>query len=84
MVKEKFTNAHVEMQQLLYLLLQIVSKQFIQIAMTACLQCHNGKRFEAIDVIEDFKLNFNLGNVIKYVLRSRKKEDYLKDLKKAQ
>ena len=44
---------------------------------------YKGKRFEAIDVIEDFELNFNLGNVIKYILRSYKKENYLQDLKKA-
>ena len=44
---------------------------------------YKGKRFEAIDVIEDFELDFNLGNVIKYILRSHKKDDYLQDLKKA-
>jgi hypothetical protein len=38
---------------------------------------------EAIDVIEAFDLNFNLGNCIKYVLRAGKKEDELQDLKKA-
>lgn len=38
---------------------------------------------EAIDVIEAFRLNFNLGNVIKYILRSQGKENYLQDLKKA-
>lgn len=38
---------------------------------------------EAIDVIESFNLNFNLGNVIKYVLRSGKKDDDVKDLSKA-
>lgn len=40
---------------------------------------------EVIDVIEAFKLGFLLGNVIKYVLRSgRKNDDQLVDLKKAQ
>lgn len=44
---------------------------------------YKGKRIEAIDVIEDFELNFNLGNVVKYVLRAMRKEDYIQDLKKA-
>jgi len=38
---------------------------------------------EPIDVIEDWNLNFNLGNVIKYVARAGKKDDKLTDLKKA-
>lgn len=39
---------------------------------------------EAIDVIEEFNLNFNLGNVVKYVLRAEKKSDSaITDLKKA-
>ena len=39
---------------------------------------------EAIDIIEAFELNFNLGNVIKYILRSDKKHDTpIGDLKKA-
>ena len=39
---------------------------------------------EVIDVIEEFKLNFNLGNVVKYVLRAGKKSDSAtRDLKKA-
>ena len=38
---------------------------------------------EAIDVIENFELNYNLGNVIKYVLRCRKKGQTLSDLRKA-
>ncbi len=40
---------------------------------------------EAIDVIENFGLdkNFNLGNVIKYILRSGKKGSSLEDLTKA-
>lgn len=40
-------------------------------------------RFEVIDVIEDWKLNFHLGNAIKYVARAGKKGDALEDLKKA-
>ena len=38
---------------------------------------------EAIDVIEAFELNFNLGNAIKYILRAGKKDSILQDLKKA-
>lgn len=39
---------------------------------------------ETIDVIEDFDLNFNLGNVVKYVLRAGKKDESpVQDLKKA-
>lgn len=38
---------------------------------------------EAIDVIEQFGLGFNLGNVAKYVLRSGRKGDALVDLEKA-
>ena len=39
---------------------------------------------EASDVIDDFELGFNLGNVIKYVLRAGKKtEDPSLDLGKA-
>jgi len=41
--------------------------------------------YEVLDVIEDFELNFNLGNVIKYVLRAGRKDPELKkqDLEKA-
>lgn len=45
-------------------------------------QSHFGG-LEAIDVIESFNLNFNLGNVIKYTLRAGKKEDEIQDLRKA-
>jgi hypothetical protein len=39
--------------------------------------------FEPIDVIEDYDLNFNLGNCIKYVLRSDYKGSKMADLEKA-
>ena len=45
---------------------------------------YKGNRFEAIDIIEDYELNFHLGNVVKYVLRAGKKGSKLEDLKKAQ
>jgi hypothetical protein len=38
---------------------------------------------ESIEVIESFELNFNLGNVIKYILRSDKKGNKKQDLEKA-
>ena len=39
---------------------------------------------ETIEVIEGYNLNFNLGNVIKYILRSDKKGNKKQDLEKAQ
>lgn len=44
---------------------------------------YSGVTLTAIDIIEDFNLNFALGNVIKYVLRAGQKEDKKADLKKA-
>lgn len=44
---------------------------------------YQGNRYEVINVIEDFNLNFCLGNAIKYILRAGKKGSMLKDLKKA-
>lgn len=44
---------------------------------------YQGKGLEAIDVIESFDLNFNLGNTIKYVLRAGKKGNKKEDLEKA-
>lgn len=44
---------------------------------------YQGKKFDAIDVIEEFDLGFNLGNAIKYIIRAGKKEDYIEDLKKS-
>lgn len=48
---------------------------------------YQGHGMEAIDVIDAFELGFNLGNVIKYVLRAGKKKSYINatinDLNKA-
>ena len=44
---------------------------------------YQGKNLEAIDVIEDFNLNFCLGNAVKYILRAGKKGDWQEDLRKA-
>lgn len=46
-------------------------------------QHYQGKGIEAIDVIESFDLNFNLGNTVKYVLRAGKKGNKKEDLEKA-
>jgi hypothetical protein len=39
--------------------------------------------YEAIKVIEAWKLGFNLGNTVKYILRAPHKNSLLEDLKKA-
>ncbi len=44
---------------------------------------YQGARLEVIDIIEDFQLNFCLGNAIKYILRSGKKGNKTEDLRKA-
>ena len=43
----------------------------------------NGKDYDVIDIIQDFDLGFNKGNVIKYLCRAGKKDDELQDLYKA-
>jgi hypothetical protein len=43
----------------------------------------NGKGYDVIDFITDYGLNFNRGNIIKYVARAGKKGDELSDLRKA-
>lgn len=42
-----------------------------------------GRRYEPIDVIEDWGLGFNLGNAVKYISRAGRKGDGAKDLRKA-
>lgn len=42
-----------------------------------------GRKYEPIDVINDWKLNFNLGNTIKYISRAGRKDNAVEDLKKA-
>jgi hypothetical protein len=43
-----------------------------------------GKTLEVIDVLEDFGLNYHLGNAVKYILRAGKKStDAREDLAKA-
>lgn len=42
-----------------------------------------GKDYDIIDVCKDYSLNFNRGNVMKYVARAGKKDNELQDLRKA-
>ena len=42
-----------------------------------------GKDYDIIDVCKDYALNFNRGNIIKYVARAGKKDNELQDLRKA-
>lgn len=44
---------------------------------------YNAGKIEAIAVIEDWNLGFNLGNAIKYVARADHKENKIQDLEKA-
>lgn len=44
---------------------------------------YNKGNIEVIEVIEDWKLNFNLGNAIKYIARCEYKENKKQDLEKA-
>lgn len=40
-------------------------------------------KFETIDVIEDWKLSYHLGNAVKYISRCEYKGNKIEDLKKA-
>lgn len=44
---------------------------------------HYPQTYDVIDFVKDNDLNFNEGNIIKYVTRARKKGQHLDDLKKA-
>lgn len=44
---------------------------------------YQGKAFEVIDIINDYDLNFELGNAIKYILRANKKGNKKQDLEKS-
>ena len=44
---------------------------------------YNHGQYEVIDVIQDWKLNFNLGNAIKYIARCDYKNNAIEDLQKA-
>jgi len=40
-------------------------------------------KYDVIDFCKDYNLNFNRGNIIKYVVRAGKKDDELQDMRKA-
>ena len=42
-----------------------------------------GRKYEPIQVIEDWKLGFHLGNALKYIARAGRKENEIEDLEKA-
>jgi hypothetical protein len=44
---------------------------------------YSANGIEAIDVIDAYKLNFYLGNAVKYILRAEKKGNKKIDLEKA-
>jgi CO dehydrogenase/acetyl-CoA synthase alpha subunit len=44
---------------------------------------NNGLKHDLIDVIGSYKLNFNRGNVLKYVVRAGRKQNEIEDLEKA-
>ena len=44
---------------------------------------YNRGNIEAIDVIEDWGLDFHLGNAVKYICRAEYKGSYKEDVKKA-
>jgi hypothetical protein len=46
-------------------------------------QNYNHGKYECIDVIEDLKLNFNLGSVLKYLWRMGYKDEEITELEKA-
>lgn len=43
----------------------------------------DGRQYEPIKVIQDWQLDFCLGNALKYIARAGKKDDIIQDLKKA-
>ena len=43
----------------------------------------NNSSYDVIDFIKDYELNFNLGNVVKYISRLGKKDEKLRELRKA-
>jgi len=45
---------------------------------------YNVGQIEVIDVIEDWNLDFHLGNAVKYIARAEHKNNALEDISKAQ
>jgi hypothetical protein len=44
---------------------------------------YNAGSIEVIDVIDDWRLSFCLGNTVKYIARAKHKDNELEDLRKA-
>ena len=44
---------------------------------------NNKQGYDVIDISKHYNLNFNRGNVVKYICRAGKKDNELQDLKKA-
>lgn len=42
-----------------------------------------GRQHEPLDVVEDWCLDFHLGNVVKYIARAGRKDNMVQDLEKA-
>ena len=42
-----------------------------------------GRRYEPLDVIEDWKLGYHAGTALKYISRAGRKDDEIEDLRKA-
>lgn len=60
-----------------------VSKAKIKVETVNHPNHYNHGKYEVIDVIEDWNLDFSLGNAIKYIARCNYKENKIEDLKKA-
>ena len=43
----------------------------------------NGKNYDVLDIVKDYNLNFNRGNILKYIIRAGKKDNEIQDLEKA-
>jgi hypothetical protein len=44
---------------------------------------YSATTYDVIDIIQDYKLSFNRGNILKYIIRAGKKDNELQDLLKA-
>tara|TARA_R110000737_G_scaffold87150_1_gene119889 strand:+ start:158 stop:406 length:249 start_codon:yes stop_codon:yes gene_type:complete len=42
-----------------------------------------GRNYEPVEVIEDWRLDYHLGNALKYISRAGRKGSFIEDLKKA-
>lgn len=50
---------------------------------SSVLHYENGTQIDVIEFATMYQLNFNRGNVLKYIVRAGKKDDEVKDLEKA-